>query len=405
MSKKSNSNKIVNNNSSKNSSNSSSKNSSIKVRIIEEVKNNDTYNNYLTLGIKGSKTNNVIFNTLRRVIMELIPIYAFDKKDIDITKNTSIYNNDYMRLRLYQFPIFNIENDIKTIERSAELEYEVNLSTFEKQVEDLNIIEEKEKLMKAEKSQNFIMSINVKNTSSQIYNVTTDDENVKFYYKGKIAESPYKKPLLIIKLKPGEEFRCTSTSTLNIGLKGANYLPNSVCVFSEPDTDSNNEYTFTLESLKQLTEKEIIIRACLIIDLKLNNFLDVISNKISEYKSDKVQDEYNLDNSKSSSDTESDTLTESAIRNSSDIVLEQHRIKGIIKIENESHTFGNILTNFLQNHNAILFAGYNIDHLLIKELTIGYKTDGTDIIEIFKDIILDAKNIFNSIKEEVEALI
>jgi DNA-directed RNA polymerase subunit L len=379
----------------------------IQIRIIEESKIDDTYNNYLVLGLKGKKLNNVILNTLRRVIMELIPIYSFDKKEIDITKNTSIYNNDYMRLRLFQFPIFNIDNDVSTIERSAELEYEANLSTFEKKIEDLNIIEEKERVEKAEKSQNFIMSINVKNTSNQVYNVTTDDQNIKFYYKGKITESPYKKPLLIIKLKPGEEFICSATSVLNIGLKGANYMPNSVCVFSEPNpnTSDSDEYQFTIESLKQLSEKEIIIRACILINNKLSNFLDVLTNKITEYKSDKIHDDFNLDNTHSESISDTDNTTDSAIRNSSDDVIEQHHVKGIIKIENESHTFGNLLSNFLQNHKLILFAGYNIDHLLIKELTIGYKTDGTDIILILNDIITDAKNIFESIKLEIENLL
>jgi DNA-directed RNA polymerase subunit L len=385
--------------------------SDLTIRVIEESKFNDTYNNYLILGIKGSKINNVILNTLRRTIMELIPVYSFDKKNIDIPKNTSIYNNDYMRLRLSQLPIHGIDVDINTVERFMELEYEANLSTFEKQIEDLNVLEEKERLLNAEKSQNFIMSINVKNITNQVYNVTTNDENVKFYYKGKITESPFKRPLLIIKLKPGEEFICTATSTLSIGLKGANSIPTSVCVFSQPAEDSNdNEYKFTIESLKQLTEKELIMRACTIINKKMDNFLKVIVEKISEYKSEKVQDSYNLENLENnnstqiSEQTDSDTITESAIRNSSDIVLEQHHIKGIIKIENESHTFGNILSYLLQNHNAVLFAGYCIDHLLVKELTLGYKTDGSNIIDIIHDIITDAKNIYSNIREKVEKL-
>jgi DNA-directed RNA polymerase subunit L len=384
--------------------------SDLTIRIIEESKFNDTYNNYLILGIKGSKINNIILNTLRRVIMELVPVFSFDKKNIDISKNTSIYNNDYMRLRLSQWPIHGIDVDINTVERFMELEYEANLSTFEKQIEDLNVLEEKERLLNAEKSQNFIMSINVKNITNQVYNVTTNDENAKFYYKGKITESPFKRPLLIIKLKPGEEFICTATTTLNIGLKGANCMPTSVCVFSEPEEDSNNnEYKFTIESLKQLTEKELIIRACTIINKKMDIFLKVIVEKISEYKSEKVQDSYNLDNledslNSNSEQTDSDTITESAIRNSSDIVLEQHHIKGIVKIENESHTFGNILSHLLQNHNAMLFAGYCIDHLLVKELTLGYKTDGSNIIDVIHEIILDAKNIYNNIQEKMEKL-
>jgi DNA-directed RNA polymerase subunit L len=359
-------------------------------------------------------------NTLRRTIMELIPIYAFDKNDIDITKNTSIYNNDYMRIRLCQFPVIGILNNYDTINRSAELEYEANISTFEKKVEDLSILEQKELIEKTEKSKNFTMYVNIKNTTNEILNVTTDELYTKFYYNAEIIESPYKQKLLIIKLKPGEEFRCTTISTLNIGLKGSHYMPNSVCTFSEPIFESNKsdsesdseskteiktnlEYKFNLESLKQISEKEIIIRACAIIDIKLNNFLNILTKKIIEYKSELYCDDFNLDN-KIVSLTESDTITDSAIRNTSDDVLEQHRIKGIIKIENESHTFGNLLTRYIQDHPSILFAGYKINHLLIKELTIGYKTDGVDIVNILNDIIAQIKTIYAEIKLQIEEL-
>ena len=360
----------------------------IDIKVVEHKKIDDSYNNYLVLSFKG--VNYVIMNTLRRTIMELVPTYAFDKSDIEITKNTTIYNNDYMRLRLSHFPIFGIENDIDTINRFSELEYEANISTFEQKIEDINIIEEREKKQKLEKAMNFTMYISIKNTTSNIMNLTTNNENVKFYYKGKPIESPYKQPLLIIKLKPGEEFKCTAISSLNIGLKGANYMPNSVCVFSELD----DEYKLNIESLKQITEKEIIIRACMIIDKKLDNFKKILNTKISEYKSEKYTDDFNLSSS-----------TDTAIKSSSEELIEQHRIKGMIIIENESHTYGNLLSRLLQDHKSILFAGYKIDHLLVKELTIGYKTDGTDILEIIDDIIKSSKNIYNEIKIKIEKLV
>ena len=356
---------------------------------MEQSKINDTYNNFLVLSLSSSKLNNVIINTMRRVIMELVPTYSYDKKDIDITKNTSIYNNDYMRLRLSHFPIIGIENDQKTIERSAELEYNANISTFEK----------------AEKSQNLIMYANAKNTTSDILCLTTADQTIKFYYKGKIIESPYATPLLIVKLKPGEEFICTCTSSLNIGLKGPNYMPVAVCAFAEP-SDTEPYYKLNLESLKQLSEKEIIIRACMIIDLKLANFLDVFTSKITEYQSEKVVDDYNLETLAVglNNSSESEDTTDSAVRNSSDNVLEEHRIKGIIKIENESHTFGNLLSRYIQDHPAIIFGGYKIDHLLVKELTLGYKTDGTDIVRILNDIIEETRNIYSDIRTKLEKL-
>jgi DNA-directed RNA polymerase subunit L len=381
--------------------------SDIQIRVVEHSKINDSYNNYLMLGIKGSGINNVIMNTLRRVIMELVPTYGFDKKDINITKNTSIYNNDYMRLRLSHFPVIGIQNDFETINRSGELEYEANISTFEKKIEDLNEIEKRETAEKLEKSQNLIMSLNIKNTSNDVLCVTTNDDFVKYFYKGNPIASPYKQDMLIIKLKPGEEFTCTAASSLNIGLKGANFMPNAVCVFAEPEysSDSNAEYLLNIESLKQMTEQDIIIRACSIIDIKLANFLDVLTSKILEYKSESITDNFNLENKNQSSDeTDSDSISDSAVRNSADEVLEQHRVKGIIKIENESHTFGNLLSRMLQDHKLIEFAGYKIDHLLIKELTIGYKTTGEDIVNILNDIIIKSRSIFAEIKKGVESL-
>jgi len=371
--------------------------SDIQVKILEYVKIDDSYYNYLVLELTGPDINYVVINTLRRVIMELVPTYAFDKTDIEITKNTSIFNNDYMRLRLSQFPIFGIDNQIETVKQSLNLEYDSNISTFDQKIEDINIIAEKEQADKLEKAQNFIMNISVKNTTPLILNVTTAHPDIKFYYKTIPILSPYKRPLLIIKLKPGEEFNSTLMSTLNIGLKNVIYMPVAACSFSEV---SENNFKFNLESLKQLTEKEIIIRACEIIIIKLNNFLNIFIKKIQEYSNNIQKDDYNLEN-KIIDKSSSETITESAIRNTSENVLEQHRIEGLITVENESHTFGNLIAKLLQDHKSILFAGYKIDHLLVKELTIGYKTDGTDIIVIFDDIFNRAIDIFEQIKTKV----
>ena len=377
------------------------KSSDISVRVIEHNKYDDTYNNYVIYGIKGSKINNVIMNTIRRCIIDMIPTYAFDKDDIVITKNSSIYNNDYMRLRLSQFPIINVDNSRETIEKSLELEYEANISSFEQKIEDINIIKKKEEMKNLEKSQNFTMVVNVKNTSSSVLNITTDTDGVKFYYRGKLIESPYKRKLLIIKLKPGEEFSCNAASMLNIGMKYVNHMATSVCVFAEPEINSSDEYKLNIESLKQIPEKELVIRACLIINKKLQNYLDIITDKIKKYESEKISDQYSIETKTEETSNEDSQLSTDIDVNTE---LEVHRTKGFITIENESHTFGNLISRMLQNHDAILFAGYKIDHLLIKEATIGYKTDGSDILDIFNDSINEAINIYESLIDKFEKL-
>jgi len=357
---------------------------SIYTKIIEYKPFDETFNNYLIIEIYGEKINHVILNTIRRTILELIPIYAFDKLDIDISINTSIYNNDYMRLRLSQFPIIGIDNDIKNIERINDLEYYATLSHYEQKNEDLEFLEQKEHDIKLEKALNFIMYINIKNTTSSILNVTTNEKYTTYKYQGKNINSPYPKELLIIKLKPGEEFKCIAISSINIGLKNANYIPTSVCVFSEID-EKPKKYHLNIESLKQLSEIEIIIRACGIIEIKLNSFLKILTDKIKEYKSN---------NSNVSNDT----------FEYGNKILEDHRIKGIITIENESHTYGNLICRFLQDHSNITYAGYKIDNLLKKELTFAYHTDGTDILHIIKESLNDAKLVYKTIRSQLEKI-
>lgn len=388
----------------------------IHTNIIEYKEFDNTFNNYLILEIYGDKINHVILNTIRRTILELIPTYAFYKDDIIITSNTSIFNNDLMRLRLSQFPVIGIENERKNLEKIYDLEYDATLSLYEQKNEDIDIIQKKEQEIKFEKSQNLIMYINVKNTTNDILNVTTANNFVNYKYKGVNIDSPYKKDLLIIKLKPNEEFICSCSSSLHIGLKNSIYMPTSVCVYSEidendisdsesesdikeknpkPKSKSNNKkssdttsnykkYNLNIESLKQLTEFEIIIRACTIIEIKLNSFLDIIIDKIDKYKSNSNNDSHELLEYEN--------------------VIEDHRIKGIIKIENESHTYGNIICRSLQDHHNIEYAANIVDNLLKKEVTIAYKTDGTDIIKIIKESINDIKNIFKTIRNQIDKI-
>ena len=64
-------------------------------------------NNYVLFTIKGKDINYIIVNTLRRVILTLVPTFGFDPENITIEKNTSVYNNDYMKLRLSSMPLIN----------------------------------------------------------------------------------------------------------------------------------------------------------------------------------------------------------------------------------------------------------------------------------------------------------
>ena len=76
--------------------------------------------NYLHLKFKGDSINHVLINSIRRVILEDIPGFAFDIDKISIKSNTSVYNNDYIKNRIENFPIFGLDDSFD-INECAEL--------------------------------------------------------------------------------------------------------------------------------------------------------------------------------------------------------------------------------------------------------------------------------------------
>ena len=75
--------------------------SNVNLKVLDWDK--EMNNSRLELNLKGKNLNYVVLNTLRRTIFSDVPIYAFDK--ITINKNTSIFNNNYMKLRIENLPV------------------------------------------------------------------------------------------------------------------------------------------------------------------------------------------------------------------------------------------------------------------------------------------------------------
>ena len=76
--------------------------------------------------------------------------------------------------------------------------------------------------------------------------------------------------------------------------------------------------------------------------------------------------------------------------------------EGELIFNDEDHTIGNLLNRFLQDHDNIIFSGYKMEHLLINNVSINYKTNGAkNINEI---INLSIKNIINIINYIIKLL-
>jgi len=307
------------------------------------------YPNHLHLKFKGSGVNHVLLNVLRRIIMEDIPSFAFNKDNIDITKNTSVYKNDYMRNRLENLPLIDVNFPLDLDEYNTLRKYIRGRKAFEEYTE--KDTEDNEKY--------FTIYTNIVNNKDTYLNVTSDE--VEFFNGTKKVKSFYKNPLLVIRLKPGEEFEFSAKADKGIALNHSRYAVVGMCCY---EMINENEFIFKLEPRGQLSISEILSRACKIIRYRL----ELIINKIKKIK-------FTSDN------------------------------HGKIILNNEDHTFGNLIARGLQEHKGIEFAGYKLDHLLIRDVTIEYVINGgKSINEILNDVLTGYIKVYSEIEDTFNKL-
>jgi DNA-directed RNA polymerase subunit L len=297
----------------------------ININIIQLKKQEfkDLKQSQLILEISGKSVNTSLVNTIRRICYGYIPTYAFCKQSINIEYNNSIFDNDYMRLRLSQMTYPNHPNNMAYVPEKYWKNVDYSDLKREKFLEDKSIIE---------------MYVNVSNSTTEIMEVTTN--HVKFIENGEDIEKMDKKyPNLIIKLRPKEVFKCHAIGVLGVGLANDIWSGAANCYYEydeqndKNDKNDNNKFKFTIESQGQLDEYSLIYKACQILVIKLNNIKNIIKEK---YDNDNVQ---------------------------KDTVLTIH-------LENEDHTIGNIINEYLQENKNIAFSGLSKPDLLAKEVVI-----------------------------------
>jgi len=323
----------------------------ISAKIIE---NNGCTNNYSNSNIQ-IELNGITFhyaNMLRRCIKTYIPTYAFPSHKIKITKNTSIINNDQIRERFSNLPIMYVKNTEDTVKEFLNLYNTKNLSLKE----FMQMSDEKDT------TSNFLsMYVSSKNKSGKLMMVTTD--MAKFYYNGKEIKSPYKTPILLLKLNDNQEFECTCQSNLGLNLEElyespAIYDPVAACAYEQV---SENKFILKYESKQQFSEIDIFRRALSCIIMRLEYLDNLIKEKV------KVANER----------------------------------EGVLNIPNEDMTLGGILGYVLQSHKNIQFAADHQPEITQRELNIRYKCDKniTDIFsECMKVLITSIKSIAKQLK-------
>ncbi|AYV82173.1 MAG: DNA directed RNA polymerase subunit L [Homavirus sp.] len=322
--------------------------SDIKIIQLKKQEAKDLKASQLILEFSGKSVNSSLINTIRRVSYGYVPTYAFCKQSIQIEQNESIFDNDVMRLRLSQMTYPNLKVPIVYLPEQYWKGVDYSDRKREKFPEDTKNIE---------------MYINVSNSTSEIMDVTTNHA-IFLEDSVEIAKMDKKYPLLIIKLRPKEVFKCYAFGVLGVGLSNDIWSAAANCYYSEID---ENKFKFTIESQGQLDEYDILIKACSILVIKLNSIKDIINNK------------YDNDQSKG-------------------------KKKLIIHLENEDHTIGNILNEYLQNNKNIAYSGLSKPDLLVREVVIKLLSiDQNPLKHVYEtiDLIID---ICNNVQDQLKKL-
>lgn len=303
------------------------------------------------------KTNNVIMNTIRRIIYQNIPVFAFDL--IDIKKNTSIYNNDQMRLRISNFPVYGLENNSKVFEKFVEDNYELVINN-NKEIETTKLkdddneavyknVDNKEKIIIEDNILTLVCLVKHESTTKEYLNVMTSD--CKFFINNKEVADPYKVPLLICKLRYKEELDFTASTRMSIPIESPLWNCVSNCYFVEKSPEL---YNLIIESRGQISEEDIIKRCKFIIKEKLKHIQEIIKDKNIESE-------------------------------------------GILKIEHDKFTLPALLNFYLQEHEQIEYSGYRCEHLLNDTSIIYFKSANNAVIKIIVDTIKKIEKIIDKL--------
>lgn len=288
-------------------------------------------------------------NTLRRVAMDDIPIYAFPPERINIEANNTIFNNDYMKLRLSQIPIFDVESEIYYLEKQY---WEgVNYASDDRP--------------KHPKEKNIEIYINSYNNTPDLMNVTTND--IIYLEDGEQMEKYDKKyPILIIQLRPNETFKCHMRSALGVGQANNIFCAASNAFYEIKEDEKENKLIFTIESQGQMSEHKILEKASMYISKRVSDIKKYILENIEE-------------------------VTEDLSR------LE-------ITLEHEDHTMGGIINLKLQEHPKIIYSGLaKPDHLVnTVKITVATEKEGeTNIKKYISDQINDIIEEFESFSKKI----
>lgn len=319
--------------------------SGLKVKQLEKKELKDLQSSKLTLLIEGKDTSPAFINSIRRAALLYVPTYVFAEKDINIEKNSELYTNDMIRLKISQIIIPNLDNPITSYD---EVYYaQKNNETHEKQ-------------------KDIYITINVTNDTDELMNVTTNDIH---YYEDNERKDIFKRkyPYFLLKLRPGEEFRCNARASLGVGIVNDIYAAVSNSYYTY-DKEEDHKYIFVMESQGQMDEYEIIDRVTGIMIEKLLRVKHTLKRDYDNAEAKKLK-------------------------------------KFILELEEEDFTLGCILNYHLQSHTKLMSTIKKPDLLENKiVISVILQDSKSSILPSMYETIDHVINIYNDLNKQISKL-
>ena len=321
----------------------------IKVTELKKQPFDGFQSSQLILNFKGKHVYPSVTNSLRRLALSEVPTYAFIADSIIIEENTSVFDNDEMRNRLEQFTIPNV--NVPVLHLDEELWREVDYSDKNRPRHENDNI-------------NLEMVVNFRNNTVNNVSVTTNDATV--YQDGENVSDKFDSnfPWLITKLKPGQVFKATCKAVLGKGLR--NNVWSSVAT-AYHSYDSEQDINLTLESQGQLDEYDILVRSCHVMKTKIKNLI----NKLSR----------NLDK---------------------DDIANQKML--LVRFDKEDHTLGEIVNEFLQESDDVIYSGVQKPDHLKNEINIKMKSVKNNPLKPLLKTMEDVIGIYDHMEEQFRNL-
>ena len=322
----------------------------------------------LRVKLSGMSVDNSISNSLRRAVMQYVPVYGFTRSNIVInsSKSYNMYTNDMIYNQIESLPIFDIPNNFDLEDPNVYLSknkimvklfghYAQQKMTHAQIVDAESVLEDGKELLDIE------LVVNHKNNTDSDYFVSTHTAILKI--NGVLSDSYMTRdPIEFMVLKPGEEIYLKAKANIGMDILNSSY---EACTHAFHRKIDDMTYHLWYESFGQLENKTILKKACQIIVRKLEFF------KIY------MQEEYG----------------EASIGN-----------KIEINLYGENHTIGLLIATALQKCKYTAKAGYSVPHPLRDSIRIVYSmADGSkrDPIKVLIKCVDYIIRVYNSIMEQI----